>query len=298
MTSKRLSVIVNPCSGRGRGLQILDRVRPVLERAGFDLDVFVTKFSGHASEIAQSMQLEDCAGCCVIGGDGTVHEVIDGLMRRSDGARVPVGLIPGGSANTIHQHMGCLDPSEAAKAIANGVTCGLDIAQVTMGSEVVYAFDIVGWGVASDINRMAEKLRWIGSSRYAVASLLAIIWSRPRRAKITLEGKPIEGEFLLVLGCNTKFAGHRLRMCPLAEISDGKMDVVVLRPTSSRQLLSVFTKVFYGSHLSLKCLEYHQVQSFAIDGPGRETLDIDGEIKGTVPMHVQMIPSALHVFSR
>ena len=298
MTSKRLSVIVNPFSGRRRGLQILDRVRPILDGARFDLDVFVTNFSGHAREIAQSMQLADYAGCCVIGGDGTVHEVIDGLMRRADGARVPVGLIPGGSANTIHQHMGCLDPCEAAQTIASGVTCGLDIARVTMGSEVVYSFDIVGWGVASDINRMAEKLRWLGSSRYAVASLLAIVWTRPRRAKITLEDKPIEGEFLFVLGCNTKFAGDRLQMCPLAEISDGKMDVVVLRPASRRQLLSVFRKLFHGSHLSMKCLEYRQVQSFAIEGSDNETLDIDGEIKGSVPIQVQMIPSALRVFTR
>ena len=123
-----------------------------------------------------------------------------------------------------------------------------------MGSEIVYCFDIVGWGVASDINRMAEKLRWLGSSRYALASLMAIIWSWPRRAKITLEGQPIGGEFLLVLGCNTKFAGDRLRMCRLVEINDGKMDVVVIRPASRRQLLSVFTKVFHGSHLSMKCL--------------------------------------------
>jgi diacylglycerol kinase (ATP) len=231
--------------------------------------VYDTKFSGHGREIAQSMHLGDCAACCVIGGDGSVHEVIDGL-RRTDGARVPIGLIPAGSANTIHQHLSYRDPIDAAQAIASGRTCGLDIAQVTMSSEVVYCFDIVGWGVASDINRMAEKLRWLGPSRYAAASLMAIIWSRPRRAKITLDGQSIEGEFLLAMGRNTKFAGDRLRMCPLAEINDGKMDVVVMRPASRRQLLSVVRKMLHGSHLSMQGVEHHQVRSFTINGPGRE----------------------------
>lgn len=86
-------------------------------------------------------------------------------------------------------------------------------------------------------------------------------------------------------------------MAPRAEIDDGKIDVVVVRRASRLQMLELFQRVFDGSHTSLSCVEYHQVRSFAIESAGREMLDLDGEIKGTAPVRVQMLPGALRLFT-
>jgi diacylglycerol kinase (ATP) len=88
-----------------------------------------------------------------------------------------------------------------------------------------------------------------------------------------------------------------MQLAPRAEIGDGKIDVVVLRRASRLQMLRLFGKVFDGSHLSLGYVEYHQVRSFAIESAGRETLDLDGEVKGTAPVDVRMLPAALQVFA-
>ena len=293
---KRISFIVNPFSGRRAGIQILDRVRQTFAASGVEIEVFVTKASGHARELARSMPMEGRAGLGVIGGDGTVHEVIDGLMRRTDQARPPLGLIPGGSANTIHQHLRLVDPADAARAIANGVTGALDIARVTTESGVVYAFDLIGWGLAADVNRTAEKLRWLGPSRYTVVSVLALLRARRRRARVILDGQAQEGEFLLVIACNTAFAGDRLKMCPQAEIDDGRIDVVIVRPASRWQLIAFFRKAFRGAHLSLPFVSYRQARFLAIEQTQKESLDIDGEIEGTAPAQIQVLPSALRVF--
>jgi sphingosine kinase len=296
MTPQRIVVVVNPRGGTRRGLAILDQVKPVFAGAAAQLDVRVTEHSGHAREIAKTLAPGCCDALCVIGGDGTIHEVADGLMQRGEPARVPLGFIPAGSGNTMHQHLGCNDPIEAAQRILTGRTCALDVARVTTGGQVIHCVDIVGWGGVADINIVAEKLRVLGPPRYAVAALWHILKARRRPARLVLDGQAIDDEFLFVIGCNTKFTGKGMRLAPRAEIGDGKIDVVVLRRATRLQMLRLFTRVFDGSHLSLGCVEYHQVSSFAIESQGHETLDLDGEIRGTAPVRVEMMPAALRVF--
>lgn len=275
----------------------METVKPIFDAARVELKVQVTEGRGHAREIARREGLAGQDGFCVIGGDGTVHEVADGLMQRSSPASIPLGVIPAGSGNTLHQHLGCTDPLEAARRIVAGKTRRLDVARVTTAEQVVHCVNIVGWGAVADINRTAERLRILGPSRYAAAALWHVFKPQPRRARLVLDGRAVDDEFLFVIGCNTKFTGKGMQLAPRAEIDDGKIDVVVLRRASRRQMLSLFSRVFDGSHLSLDYVEYYQVASFAVESAGRETLDLDGEMKAQAPLAVEMLPGALEVFA-
>lgn len=102
---------------------------------------------------------------------------------------------------------------------------------------------------------------------------------------------------MFIIACNTKYAGSGMKVAPRAEIADGKIDVVALRNGSRKQMLSLLAKVFDGSHLSVEGLQYRQVRSFAIVSDGRETLDIDGEIKGAAPVYAEMMPGTIRVFA-
>ena len=150
MTAKRCLTVVNPRGGTQRGLVILEQVRPVFEEAGWELAVRVTEFSGHAQAIARALALDGYDSLCVIGGDGTIHEVVNGLMERDQSALIPLGFIPAGSGNTLHQHLQYVDPVESARRIVAGRTCPLDAIKVTMGQQVVYCVDIIGWGGVAD----------------------------------------------------------------------------------------------------------------------------------------------------
>jgi diacylglycerol kinase (ATP) len=101
---------------------------------------------------------------------------------------------------------------------------------------------------------------------------------------------------LLVVACNTIFSGSSMRLAPRAKIDDGKIDVVILRNASRRQLLRMFTKVFDGSHVDMPCVEYYQVRSLSILSDDRDPLDLDGEIKGTVPVSLEVIPGGVRFF--
>jgi YegS/Rv2252/BmrU family lipid kinase len=294
---KNSLMIVNPRGGTGRGIVILEQVRPIFEAAGWKLDVRITDHAGHAEEIAGSVRLDEYAGLFVIGGDGSIHEVVNGLMKRGQPAAVPLGFIPAGSGNTLHQHLHCTDPLEAARRIVAGRVCPLDAVRVTMDRQIVYCVDIVGWGAVADINGTAERLRFLGPIRYAVASLWHILHARALKARVVLDGRTIDDEFLFVIACNTKFTGKDMKLAPRAEIGDGLIDVVLVRRASRLQLLRLFSRVYKGTHLEMDCIEYCQVKSFAIESEGRESLDLDGELKGRAPFQADLMPAALGVLN-
>lgn len=93
-----------------RGLAVLEQVQPTFAAAEIELDVRVTQRPGHAREMVRTLDLTNVDGLYAIGGDGTVHEVADGLMQRGKPIAVPLGIIPAGTGNTLVQHLQCNDP--------------------------------------------------------------------------------------------------------------------------------------------------------------------------------------------
>lgn len=295
--ARRCHAVVNPRGGKHQGIAILDQVRPVFDAAGWDLAVSLTEYPGHARELARTLPLDGYHGLCVFGGDGTVHEVVNGLMERAQRLLVPLGLIPTGSGNTLHQHLQCADPLMAARQIVAGKTSRLDVVRVTIGTQVVYSVDLVGWGSIADVNCRAERWRCLGPSRYTAAALWQIVRAHCRQAKVLLDGRMLEGDFLFVIACNAKFVGKELKMAPRADLGDGKLDVVLCRRASRFQMLRLFARLFTGAHVSLDCVEYHQVKSLAIESTGGEPLDIDGEVKGHAPFLAEVLAGAMDVFT-
>lgn len=296
MPLHNLLVVVNPRGGVRRGHLVLERVMPIFAAAGIRLDIRVTDHAGHAREIARTFDTAAYDGICVVGGDGTVHEVADGLLQRGDANSIPLGIIPAGTGNTLAQHLQCDDPREAARLIVAGGTQSLDVVRVVLSDRVIFCVDIVGWGAVADINATAERLRALGPPRYAVASLWHILRAKRRRARLTLDGQTIEDHFLFVLACNAKYTGSQMKLAPHAETNDGKIDVIVVRRATRWQMLKLFIKVYDGSHLALSYVEYHQVRSLAIDTNDGSLLDLDGEMKGRPPIFAEVMPSALQVF--
>ena len=296
MTDKCMLLIVNSRSGKRRGLAVLEQVKPVFAAAQMELDVRVTKQSGHARHIAQESNLAGYDGLCMIGGDGTVHESVSGLKERDEPVSIPLGIIPGGTGNDVAKHLGINGPLDGAQRIVAGRTIPFDVARVKMGEQVDYCVTIVGWAGVADINCKAERLRVLGPPRYAVAALWQILFPRRRSAKLILDEQCFEGDFLLVAACNTIFSGSGMQLAPRAKVDDGKMDVVLVRNASRLQMLRVFAKVFGGSHVDMPCVEYYQVRSLSILSDDREPLDLDGEIKGTTPALIQIIPAAVRFF--
>lgn len=294
MSERNGVAIVNPRGGSRQAVLLAEELRQRLGREGVRLDVRLTEYAGHAERLAKEIPLDGADFLSVIGGDGTVHDVVGGLMQRSEPPSVPLALVAAGTGNTLHHEVGCSHFGASVEAILGGNTRWLDVVEVQSANAVAHCINIVGWGAAADINKKAEKLRVFGSQRYAMAALWQISWPRGRHAKLTLDDEVMEGELQFVIGCITRSTGTGMLIAPRAKLDDGKVDVVVLRGASRRQLLRLFQCVFDGSHLELPFVEYRQVESFSITHDESE-LNLDGEMKGTAPFLARVQPRILKV---
>lgn len=295
--TRTFSVIVNPQGGRGLGARSLERVRSQLTARDVELVVHTTNHPGHAAEIAATEAFEGVDAVVSLGGDGTLHEVVNGLMRRDNPAAIPLGILPGGTGNAVLEHVGVTNLDDALKQLLDGVPREIDLMKVESGSLVDYAINIVGWGAVVDINRTAEACRWLGSSRYTWAALWHVMKARRRQAKVAFDDHVEEGEFYFVMACNTQVTGKGMRIAPGAGWDDGVLDVVTIRQASRFEMLSLFTRVFSGRHIEMDCVEVRQVRSLRIESAQPDGLNIDGELKGTTPFTVTVVPKAIRVLS-
>ena len=194
---------VNPHGGTKKVPQLLKKVMPIFDAAGAELFIIETTFAGHAKELANQLDLSGYDGFIGIGGDGTLHEITNGMLSRHDGNKIPIGIIPGGSGNSYMHDLKLTDPLKAAKAITNGSTRSLDIAKVEVNHVVKYAINMVSWGLVTDLGINAEHFRWLGSNRYTIFALIEIFRHKNRAATLIMDDKKIEDEFILIIACNS-----------------------------------------------------------------------------------------------
>lgn len=292
---KKYCVIVNPNGGLKKGLSILEKVKPFFAAANNVLEIIETTHAGHAKELANTLPLNNYKAICPIGGDGTMHEVINGMLKRIDGVKIPIGLIPGGTGNSFMRDLNCLDPIVAVNRILLGKTRKIDIAEVNAAGEIIYSFNIIGWGLPTDVNTLAEKMRFLGKQRYNVASIIEVIKHSRRLARVRIDGQTIAGDYGFVLGCNTIHTGNGMQMAPLALLDDGLMDLIIVRKVGRLKLLNLFPKIFSGGHVGDSAVMYYQAKEFSILPLQNHVLNIDGEIVGNTPVHVKVLPLHLEV---
>ena len=288
-------MIVNPAGGTKKGLDILDKVKPLFQEANAELTILYTDYAGHAKDLANELDYSGYDGLCAIGGDGTMFEMVNGMLKRDDQDTIPLGLITGGTGNAFMHDIDCLDPLEAASRILKGKVRQLDIAKVNAKNKLYYSFNIIGWGLVTDAGYLAEKLRWLGGMRYDVAAILEVLMGKRRIAQLLMDNEVIEDDFVFIIACNTIHTGKAMRIAPRARLDDGKIDLVIVRKSSKIKLLKLFPKLFSGEHIKSPLVEYRQVEKFSVIPKEDSSLNIDGELIGNTPIDVTMQPKMIEV---
>ena len=294
----KLILTVNPYGGTKQGPRLLKKIKPLFDSAGVKLFIIETTFSGHAKELANHLDLTSFDGFIGIGGDGTLHEVVNGMLTRNDSQKIPIGIIPGGSGNSYMHDLNLTTPLDAARAIIRGKTRTVDVAQVDVNHIVKYAVNMVGWGLVTDVGNKAEHYRWLGPSRYTILSVLEVLRHKSRAASLIMDEKKIEDEFTFIIACNSIHVGKGMKMAPKAKLDDGLIDLLVVKSGVTRsRLLKVLPKLFDGTHINEPEISYYQTSKFALIPEKDDILNIDGEIMGSTPIRVKMITNAMEIFS-
>jgi len=283
-------------SGHKKGRSILDKIKGIFENAQVALIIDISTHKNHPFELAKSKSLEGIDAICIIGGDGTYHEVLNGMLSRSDGKRLPLGFIPAGTGNSLMHDLECLDPIQAVQIILENRVGKMDVFEIDANGKIYYSFNLLGWGIPVAVNILAEKMRRIGGQRYNIASLIELIKNQTRHTKFIIDGKSIEGDYGFFLACNTKYTGNGMKMAPDAKIDDGYLDILIAKKTSRLKLLSLFAKVFKGNHIGDSAIEYFRAKEFSIITSSPEKLNIDGQNIGHTPVHAKILSNQIEIF--
>ena len=300
---KRAHIIVNPYSGKKKGVAVADFVKEELSNDNIEIQVYNTKEPEHAITIAKDLELSKGDTIVTVGGDGTFCEVISGFMDRGDDSyqKIPLALVPAGTGNSQANDMGIVDYMTAVEKITKGRVRQMDVAktQFNIGEDkaVRHSHNLVGWGLGVDSNILAERMRFLGRFRYDIGILMSIIRGKVRNAKCFIDGHLIESDFVLLLIQNTCTGGDRLSLAPKAQIDDGKMDLGIIYHIGRFKLIKLFNQLkAQGSHVWNPNVEFYNFRELRIETEEPTAINIDGENLGTTPLDIKVLPSAIKVF--
>ncbi len=293
-------LIVNPVSGKKIAKKILPTVVSEFEKNQFQIKIIESEHKGHIESILNTYSIEDYYCCCIIGGDGSFHEAVNGLMKRLDNVKVPLCLVPAGSGNSLARDLGILDLKIAINSIINGKKLSIDISKIDCNNQRIYTFNIAGWGMVATVGINAERFRWLGTSRYTILSIFEIIFKKTNSANIVYYNRDnkkheLNDNFMFAVLCNTIHTGKGMKIAPKAKLNDGLIDLVLIKDASRLKLLRLMSKLFSGKHIYDDIVEYVQLSKFELRTHVTSQLNIDGEIKGSAPFKLTVIPQAIEI---
>jgi diacylglycerol kinase (ATP) len=284
-TVKKLKVIVNPNAGVKKGASNLAICKKVWEAKGIEVIVVHTTHAGHAREIGRDEDLTGIDALVAIGGDGTLHETINGFLSRDTPSDVALGFIPGGSGNSIMAHFGTWDIKEAAERISNGETNRMDINTVTTCGETVVSVNLIAFGLVGTSGVLAEDYRCLGPARYNIVALWKILTGISEATKCELQdetGKTlmIEDNLTTLYLNKTQHFGKGLRAAPFAKMGNGLMELYGLRSGTVTRggQIAVLQQLPAGAHQSNPAILYKQCSKCVVTLPGAGVFNVDGEV--------------------
>lgn len=276
----RVKVIINSRSGRGRGREQTDMIRTLGRRYG-QLDIFPTERPRHATELAAAAADEGYDLVAAAGGDGTVHEVINGLVR-GDRATLPLGIIPIGSGNDLAFGLGFHEEAEeAVERIFNGAPRPLDLARVTdeRGKTEVFGNN---FGIGFDaivVMRTETITRLHGFPMYMAAVLQTILfYYNTPYLEATFDGQPVNQRSLfLYCGLGPRGGGGFL-LTPDAQWDDNLIDSVMVNPIGRLTMLRMLTSAMKGTHVTSRHVTMRQSREITVKSSAPMPIQVDGEM--------------------
>lgn len=295
-------MIYNPWAGRGRARKARRLVLRGLRDAGIVFDLAETTGPGHALGMARDAAREGTRRIVVAGGDGTVHEVVNGLMQAGlddEGAtRASVGVIALGTGNDFAKlaNMNKIPPEVAATRIAHSVETRFDLGHC-LGE---YFDNLMGAGFDVEVVRQSNRIRRLwGMAVYLVAVYRAFVFFRPPRLQIQTELRSESGEMMMVAIGNGFSGGGGFYLTPHADPSDGQLDICLVRKVGLTTFLRAVPRVMKGTHGDMEEVEQWRARDVTICSlDGRPlVLQLDGELRetGLREVHIGIEPRRLRV---
>ena len=287
--------LVNPSAGRGAGAKSLDRLRRWAERTGGEVEISTgpEDLESQARRAAE----DGVERLVVVGGDGTQHFAVQGLV----GTSCALAVVPLGSGNDLAMSLGIpKDLEDALEHAVEGEIRSIDVGRVDAPEGPVYFAMYCGVGFDSEVTRVAnEEVRFVrGSLIYPWAVVKTLVGFSPPRLRVTHDEGTWHRRAMFATAANGPSFGGGMKIAPNAEMDDGLFDLVLVDAVPKLRLLRIFPQVYRGRHLSRPEVTVVRTRSLHLSVDRPMVLYGDGEALVPIPeegLRVTIDPGALRV---
>ena len=288
-------LIVNPTAGRGEAGRQVPEIKRRLGAAGATWTWRFTEKSGDALTLAREAVAAGARLVVAVGGDGTLHEVMNGVL----GSGAAVGLIPYGTGNDFGRALGLHGNLEVAcETLKAGKIQNVDVGVIdgagTGGPRHFLVLAGTGYD-ARTAQTVNSGIRFLsGPAAYVWGAVLTLWRFTPFTLTLTLDDSPPRKlPAMFVSFANAETTGGGMKIAPGARVDDGCLDICLVAKVSKPTLLYNLTQIFSGRHLRCAAVSMHRVKKLTVDADPPQPLLIDGEVAGTTPATVTLLPGAL-----
>jgi diacylglycerol kinase (ATP) len=310
---KKLYFIINPKAGNGKALSIWAEVESELRNQSISYSHYFTKESGHARNITEELVLstdKEIINLVVIGGDGTMNEVVNGIAGHTSKARI--GFIPGGSGNDFSRGYGI--PPKPLEALSyllkqmDMIAKPFDLGKIQLAKNMEHFFiNSTGAGFDAFISYHVNQSKWkgllnrlsLGQLVYVLILLKYLFTYKCTKVELTMDGrKHVFPDTWFVTVSNQPFYGGGMKIAPDSLPNDGKLNVTIVARLSRIKLLLVFLSVFWGKHLMFKEVNTFLAQTVSIKSSEPIYVHSDGEHIGHTPLHISVHKEPIAILTK
>ncbi len=295
----KLLALLNPQAHGGRAGEQQGLLQQKLRDHGLDARVELTTGPGAARERVAALEPGRFDVIVAAGGDGTLFEVVNGLMCRPPAQRESLAVLPMGTGNAFARDLGLAPGAidQAIGLISAGKARPVDVAEVQTPAEHFHFINILGLGLVTEAARTAARFKRLGRGAYTLGALGALVRLpvAPLRLELDGEKRPVQ-DTLFIQVANSRYTGTHFLMAPDADMTDGLLDVVVVAKLSRSRALRLFPDIYDGRHIEAREVTVHRAAEIRILEPPGLGCAVDGEFRGETPLTIRCCPGALNVF--
>lgn len=299
-------VIVNPISGSGKGLDDFPLISKLLRDNGIRCEAVFTEHKCHATELTVSAVTSGYRHIIVVGGDGTLHEVVNGLFIQQviTPSEVTIAVIAVGTGNDWIRMYGLPTRYSAViRAIKEGYTFLQDVAAVEYEEsryrQTRYMANVAGVGFDAAVIKRGQVMRSrgrSGASLYIRALVNTFFRYKPTGTKIWVDDRLLYNNLLFSAAIGVgKYNGGGIQQLPAAVADDGLLDVTLIKPLHWWHILFRLRYFFNGAIYSIGHVQHLQGSKIRIESSPEIMLEIDGELLGASPVEIRVLHRAVKV---
>lgn len=276
-------IIYNPVAGKKKALKNLRKVEEILTERKLPYQLHKTAAARDGEKIARQLTENGETELIVLGGDGTLHEVLNGMV---DPTQCRLGIIPSGTGNDFAERLKLPQKvSKAMELIVNGVAKDTDYLQIGE----VRCMNVAGLGMDVDVLERCQRGKMKGKLKYAVSLLKSMFAFKGYPIAVERNGRMERREALIAVACNGSQIGGGIRICPNAVVDDGKISVVVVDCVGGKlKLMHALIVLLRGKILTYRATRHFLCERvrFAPDSPC--TVQLDGELYTDLDLDIEI----------